>query len=109
MRYMLPIYPFLTLMAASVLVALVSSVRAKKRNLPGVRAYGRSRGRGAGDHKSPPLPTPPPSPTFWINPHSTTEDDASKHPTRGMGALSYFAAILPCAGVPIVPASTIFH
>src|SRR5260370_42331041 len=62
MRYMLPIYPFLTLMAASVLVALVSSVRAKKRNLPGIRAYGRSRGRGAGDHKGPPFPTPPPSP-----------------------------------------------
>src|SRR5260370_42422584 len=59
MRYMLPIYPFLTLMAARGLVALVSSVRAKKRNLPGLRAYGRSRGRSRGGHKGPPCPTPP--------------------------------------------------
>ena len=147
MRYMLPIYPFLTLMAASVLVALVSSVRAKKRNFPGIRAYGRSRGRGtgdhkgppfptpppsplqtdpdrgnvnesawervgggtAGDHKGPPLPTPPPSPTCWINPHSTTEDDASNNPTRERGAWSYFVAILPYAVIAIVLAGTMFQ
>jgi len=35
----------------------------------------------AGDHKGPPFPTPPPSPACWINPHSTTDDDASKKPT----------------------------
>ncbi|HKF35673.1 MAG TPA: glycosyltransferase family 39 protein, partial [Ktedonobacteraceae bacterium] len=43
MRYMLPIYPFLTVMAAGVLVAMMSSVRAKKQNLPGISTPGRSR------------------------------------------------------------------
>ncbi len=28
--------------------------------------------------QGPPFPTPPPSPTCWINPHSTTDDDASQ-------------------------------
>ncbi len=39
MRYMLPIYPFLILMAASVLVAIMSSVRAKKQNLTAILPY----------------------------------------------------------------------
>jgi YYY domain-containing protein len=107
MRYMLPIYPFLTLMAASVLVALVSNVR----------TYGKSRGRRAGDHKGLvkipriflALPTPPPSPTCWINPHSTTEDDVSTNPTRERGAWSYLTAILPYAAIAIVLAGTMFQ
>src|SRR5260370_15794470 len=59
MRYMLPIYPFLTLMAASALVALVSSIRAKKRNLPGIRTHGNTSGNATAHPKTPPPPPPP--------------------------------------------------
>jgi YYY domain-containing protein len=109
MRYMLPIYPFLTLMAASVLVAIMSSIRAKKQNLPGIRAYGRSGGRRADDHKGlvkiPRIFLALPNPAAL----APTDDDVSDNPTRERGAWSYLIAILPYAVIAVVLAGTMFQ
>src|SRR5260370_12611136 len=117
---MLPIYPFLTVMAASVLVALVSRVRAKKRNLPGTRAeyqpvsdptsldmgnvsesaWEGVRGGTAGDHKGLvkipriflALPTPPPSPLRTDNdPTRVGEDQWPQEGARATDARSPLA------------------